>query len=84
MALKIEQCDDDTIIIEGTKYSEQLFRELGCSFPNMIGQVLRVDKKDNGVVTVTRLYEEEKKTNKVKRVTPIACDSPDYVTLPES
>jgi len=26
----------------------------------------------------------KEKANKVKRVTPIACDSPDYVTPPES
>ncbi len=49
----------DTIEIEGTRYSGHLFRELGCSFPNMIGQVLRIDKKENGLVTVTRLKEKE-------------------------
>uniref|UniRef100_A0A6M3L9A5 Uncharacterized protein n=1 Tax=viral metagenome TaxID=1070528 RepID=A0A6M3L9A5_9ZZZZ len=59
MSLKIEQHDDDTVTIEGTRYSEAFFRELGCSFPNMIGQVLRIDKKDNGLVTVTRLRKED-------------------------
>lgn len=49
----------DTIEIEGTKYAGQFFRELGCSFPNMIGQVLRIEKKENGVVTVTRWEEVE-------------------------
>lgn len=46
---------DDTIEIEGTIYSADLFREFGCRFPSSVGQVLRVDKKDNGIVTVTRL-----------------------------
>ena len=45
----------DTIEIEGTKYSGHLFREFGCNFPAMVGQVLRIDKKENGLVTVTRL-----------------------------
>ena len=49
----------DLIVIEGTTYSGCFFRELGCSFPAMIGQVLRVDRKDGGVVTVTRLPEGE-------------------------
>lgn len=49
----------DSIEIEGTRYSGTLFREFACSFPNMIGQILRVDKKDNGLVTVTRLEESQ-------------------------
>lgn len=58
--LQIEQHQrEDTVSIEGTKYSADLFRELGCSFPNMIGQVLRIEKKDDGIVTVTRLPELE-------------------------
>jgi len=47
----------DTIEIEGTRYSGIFFRELGCSFPAMVGQILRIDKKEDGVITVTRLYD---------------------------
>ncbi len=47
--------EEDKTEIEGTMYSNFLFKELGCSFPDNIGQVLRVDKKEDGVVTVTRL-----------------------------
>jgi hypothetical protein len=60
--LNITQNDDDTTTIEGTRYSNYLFRELGCSFPSMVGQVLRVDKKEDGLVTVTRLPDMEDKT----------------------
>jgi len=45
----------DTIQIEGTMYSGAFFRELGCSFPNMVGQTLRVEKKGNGLVTLARI-----------------------------
>lgn len=57
MGLKIEPYDEatDTVVIEGTRYAGLLFRELGCSFPNMVGQVLRIDKKENGVVTFTTM-----------------------------
>lgn len=44
----------DTIVIEGTTYSGVLFRD-GFGINAMIGQVLRVDKHENGVVTVTRI-----------------------------
>jgi len=50
----------DVIEIEGTKYSGHFFRELGCNFPSMVGQVLRIDKKENGLVHVTRLKDLEK------------------------
>jgi hypothetical protein len=52
--------DDDTIIIEGTKYSGYLFRD-GFGLNACIGQVLRIDKHEGGVVTVTRLPELEVK-----------------------
>ena len=45
----------DTIEIEGTRYSGSLFREFGCNFPAMVGQTLRIDKKQDGVVTATRI-----------------------------
>ena len=47
----------DTITIEGTRYAGIFFRELGCSFPKMVGQILRIEKKENGLVTVTRLQD---------------------------
>ena len=49
----------DTIEIEGTKYSGHIFRTLGCGFPDMIGDVIRVDKKEDGCVTVTTIYRNE-------------------------
>jgi len=60
-ALSVEPYDpiSDTIVIEGTRYSADFFRNLGCNFPGMVGQVLRIDKKEDGVVTVTRLPELE-------------------------
>jgi len=54
--------DTDTIEIEGTKYAGMLFRELGCSFPNMVGQVLRIDQKKDKTVTVTRLDRGREQT----------------------
>lgn len=51
----------DIIKIEGTCYHGGLFRELGCNFPSMVGQVLRVDKKENNLVTVTRLVDYDRK-----------------------
>jgi hypothetical protein len=53
--LEVGEYDEnsDTITIEGTRYSGHVFRELG--FPGMIGQVLRIDKKESGTVTATRL-----------------------------
>jgi len=58
--MRIEQHDDNTVTIEGTRYAACLFEELGCGFPSMVGQVLRVDKKEDGLVTVTHLYGIEK------------------------
>lgn len=46
---------NDTIEIEGTVYSASLFRELGCDFPDDVGQLLKVIKKEDGVVTVKRI-----------------------------
>ena len=55
MPLKIEQHDDGTVTIAGTHYAPDLFENLSCGFPAMVGQVLRIDKKKDGIVTVTRL-----------------------------
>lgn len=43
-----------SIEINGTRYPRAIFRELGCGFPELIGQILRVDKKEGGLVTATR------------------------------
>ena len=48
----------DTIIIEGTRYAGCLFRD-GFGINAMVGQVLRIDKHENGLVTVTRLRDLE-------------------------
>ena len=53
MQLTIEQHDDDTTTINGTRYTNVFFENFGCSFPNMVGQTLRIDKKEDGLVTVT-------------------------------
>jgi len=55
--LKIEQHSDGSVTIEGTRYTGRFFREFGCSFSEKVGQVLRIDKKENGMVTVTRLID---------------------------
>lgn len=55
--LNIQQHDDGSVTIEGTRYAPEFFREFGCSFPQMVGQVLRIDKKEDGLVTVTRLTD---------------------------
>ena len=49
----------DTITIEGTEYSGSLFRS-GFGSEAAIGQVLRIDKRTDGIVTVTRLRQFEK------------------------
>ena len=51
----------DTINIEGTRYSGALFRA-GFGINAIAGQVLRIDRHDNGVVTVTRLRDLEAPT----------------------
>lgn len=43
----------DVIEIEGTKYSGEMFRGFGIDA--MVGQVLRIDKREDGVITVTVL-----------------------------
>jgi len=45
----------DELEIEGTRYSGAFFRQLGCNFPEMVGQTFQIDKKEDGLVTVTRL-----------------------------
>jgi len=57
MQLTIDQHDDDTTTIEGTRYANIFFRNFGCSFPGMVGQTLRIDKKEDGLVTVTRIAD---------------------------
>lgn len=52
---EIRKIDSETIEIFGTRYSVAVFQALGCDFPASVGHVLRVDKKQDGVVTVTRL-----------------------------
>lgn len=43
----------DVIEIEGTKYSGEMFRSFGINA--MVGQILRIDRLDDGVITVTSL-----------------------------
>ena len=45
---------NDSITIEGTVFSGSFFRD-GLGINAMIGQILRIDKHENGVVTVTRM-----------------------------
>lgn len=47
----------DSITIDGTIYSGNLFRSLGINA--MIGQIIRIDKHENGLVTCTRMHELE-------------------------
>ena len=56
-ALQVGEYDavHDSIVIEGTTYSGKLFRELGCNFAEMVGQTLKVVRKENGTVTVARI-----------------------------
>ena len=53
--------ETDTIVIEGTRYAGVLFRE-GFGIKAMIGQVLRIDNHEDGIVTVTRLPEFENRS----------------------
>lgn len=56
-ALKIEQDEDrDLVTIEGIRYSRELFRSLGIA---PVGAVLRIESREDGVLTVTRLPEHE-------------------------
>ena len=48
----------DTIRIEGTRYSGELFRAFGSAV--VVGHVLRIESRtEDGVVTVTRMCECE-------------------------
>jgi len=47
----------NTIEIEGTKYNLGFFKEFSCNFPSMVGQIIKVVKKENDVVTLVRLDE---------------------------
>jgi len=55
--LEVKEYDPihDSIEIEGTRYSGAFFRELGCNFPDMVGQTVVVEKKEDKTVTLTRL-----------------------------
>ncbi len=60
MALTIEQdLVRGQVTIEGTTYSAILFKALGCSLPTSVGHIFRVDKMEDGIVTLTRLREHE-------------------------
>ena len=60
MKLKILQHPhNDTTTINGTKYANHLFESFGVTFSSMIGQVLRIDKREDGVITITRLKDLE-------------------------
>jgi len=45
----------DTLTIEGVKYSGELFRQFAQAMP--IGTPFRIVKRENGEVTVERLYD---------------------------
>lgn len=48
---------EDTLTIEGIKYSGEVFRNLGFWMP--VGMKFMLVKRDNGVVTIQRLQEEK-------------------------
>jgi len=49
----------DTIVIEGTRYAGELFRD-GFGIKAPIGQVLRIDRRTkDGCVIITRLFDKE-------------------------
>jgi len=60
----------DTIVIEGTKYSGVMFRE-AFGIKAMVGQILRVDKREDGLVTVTRMRDLEAKDNQQPKRIPL-------------
>ena len=64
--LKIEQHGDGSVTIEGTRYAPIFFREFGCSFPKMVGQVLRIDKKDGDMLTVTIMTDYNQREHDAK------------------
>jgi len=49
--------DTDSIVIEGTRYAGSMFRAFGLNA--WVGAVLRIEKHENGVLTVSRLYDKE-------------------------
>lgn len=55
----------DTIVIEGTKYSGAMFRD-AFGIKAMIGQIIRIESHEGGVVTVTRMRDLELKGTKCK------------------
>lgn len=48
----------DTITIEGTRYAGVVFRD-GFGINAIVGQTIRIDKHENGVVTITKLESAE-------------------------
>ena len=57
--LRIEHHEDDTVSIEGTRYDNDIFRNLGCCFPAPVGHIVRIDQKEDGVITATRIDPED-------------------------
>ncbi len=55
-ALGIKYEHPDTIVIYGHKYALALFEELGGLMP--IGQLFRLVKREDGVITLERIYEK--------------------------
>jgi hypothetical protein len=66
----------DIIEIEGTKYSGGLFRQFGLKFPGNVGNVLRIDKMEDGVITVTRINPSDKDIINVALENGIDCRPP--------
>jgi hypothetical protein len=56
LPLSIEQdCDRGVVTIEGMKYAFELFQQFGVV---TVGQVLRIDKREDGVLTFTVVRRE--------------------------
>ncbi len=80
--MEIEEHDNGDVTIEGTRYSAALFEEMGCNFPHMVGQILRIDKKEEQTITVTRLTDLEELAQAIDKL-PMSKVASDGVLLVE-
>lgn len=51
------------ITLYGVHYAMSLFEHLGLEPLAPIGSILRIDRREDGVVTITRMYELERATD---------------------
>lgn len=52
----------DVFMIEGVKWSGELLRAVGVNGVP-VGSIIKIDKRDDGIVTFDRMYDTEQASN---------------------